>query len=216
MKRLITLIKGWFFKLLGQAEQANPEALLEAEVEEIKTNIARFNEAQVQLRSRIIQQKQALVSQETKLQKLDEKVRALLQLKQEELAANAALEAQQTKEGIIQTKSLVTSLEAQYEDLKVRKEIAVAEANNKVAKMRGKLGELQLRKVQAEMNELTRSLTSSELSSGGLDRLDAIFDKQIADATAGEEISQDQIDPTLTPEYRALQAKKALDLYRNS
>ena len=44
MGRLFRIIKGWFLRLIGSAEDANPRAILEAEIADFHKASAQYNQ----------------------------------------------------------------------------------------------------------------------------------------------------------------------------
>ena len=44
MGRLFRIIKGWFLRIVGKAEDANPRAILEAEIADFHKASAQFNQ----------------------------------------------------------------------------------------------------------------------------------------------------------------------------
>ncbi len=194
-RRLANLIKGFFGLFVGGLEKKNPLALLEVEKENLRKQIAEFNQAlatHAALVERLIAQVRKLDAEETGLRA---KTKAMLQSGNRDVASQTALKLQGVDQ---QHDEMVTQLDAaekRYKELIRARDVSVKTARDKIDKLRRGIDEMKVQKAMAELNEMAAGMVAEIGGSGDtLNRLEGIVEEERTKAAGRARVARDSLD----------------------
>ncbi len=165
-KRLMNLIRGFFSLFIKGLESTNPEALIEAEKENLRTQISRFNESLAQhaaFTERLMRQVKTLSAKD---KELTAKITANLKAGNNKVAGQLALQLQTVKQQLEENQSQLEIAEKTFKDLEKSRDVAVREAQMKIEKLQNLVSETQMHEAQAELQEMAKGMISG-IGSGG-------------------------------------------------
>jgi phage shock protein A len=185
-RRLGNLIRGFFGLFIGGLEKKNPEALLEVEKENLRKQIAGFNQglaAHAGLVERLIAQVRRLDSEESQLRA---KTKALLQV---------ALRLQQIDRQHDDTRSQLEDAEKRYKELIRARDVSVKTARDKIQKLHFDIDDMKVHKAMAELNEMAAGMVTNIGGSGDtLNRLEEIVEQERSKAAGRARVARDSVD----------------------
>lgn len=166
VKRLSNLVKGFINLFIRGLEESNPKALIEAEKENLRTQISRFNQSLMQHRAfieRLMRQVKQLEAQE---RDMGAKVMAHLKVNNRSAAGQFALQLRTVKEQLEENRAQLVEAEKTYRELLRARDVSVKEAEQKIEKLRRMLSEAEMLEAQAELQEMAAGMVSSIGGSG--------------------------------------------------
>jgi len=194
-RRLSNLIKGFLGLFIGGLEKKNPAALLEVEKENLRKQIAGFNQglaSHAGLVERLIAQVRKLDAEENQLRA---KTKALLQAGAREPAAEAALRLQQVDRQHDETQTQLEEAEKRYKELIRARDVSVKTARDKIEKLRFDIDDMKVQKAMAELNEMAAGMVSTIGGSGDtLNRLEEIVEEERTKAAGRARVARDSVD----------------------
>ena len=194
-RRLGNLIKGFFSLFLSGAERRNPEALLELEKENLREQIARYNQGlatHAGLCERLMAQVRKLESDERELRA---KATAHLQAGVRDAAAQYALRLQTVQRELTENRTQLGQAESTYKDLTKARDVAVQAARAKIESLRQGIDDLKVKKAMAELTEMASGMVSSIGSSGEtLDRLHNMVEEERTRAAGRARVARDSME----------------------
>lgn len=203
-KRIGNLIRGFFGLFVSGLEKKNPEALLEVEKENLRTQISEYNKglaAHAALCERLISQ----VERESKeIRELTAKASAHLKAGNRKLAGEYALRLQKLKEDHAGNVDQLEDAEKTYEELKRARDVAVKAARDKIESLKRGIDETRIAKATAELNEMAAGMIN-EIGGAGdtLNRLEGIVREEREAAKGRARVAKDSIDTTELKEMEA-------------
>ena len=132
-RRIANLFRGFLSLFIGGIERQNPEALLEVEKENIRKQIANYNQglaAHAGLCERLMTQVKRLEQEERELRA---KTAANLRAGNRELASQQALRLQTVQRELVENRTQLESAEATYKELLRARDVSVKAAQAKIA-----------------------------------------------------------------------------------
>jgi phage shock protein A len=178
-KRISNLIRGFFGLFVSGLEKTNPEALLEVEKENLRAQIAKYNQglaSHAALCERLMTQVKRLEVEERELRA---KTAANLKAGNRELAGNYALRLQQVTTQLVENRKQLEQAEETYKDLEKARNVSVEAARNKIEALKYSIGDMKVKKATAEMMEMAGGMISSIGGSGDtLNRLQEMVDEE--------------------------------------
>ena len=194
-KRLGNLIKGMFLRLIGQAEKANPESLLEVEKEHLRKQIAEFNRGlatHAGLVERLITQVKKLGSEEDDLRA---KTAANLKAGNREAAGRLALKLKGVDKQHDDVAQQLEEAETRYKELVKARDVSVKEAKAKIDSLRRGIDDMKVQKAMAELNEMASGMVT-EIGGAGetLNRLEGIVEEERTKAAGRARVARDTLD----------------------
>lgn len=194
-RRIGNLIKGFFSRLIGGVERRNPEALLEVEKENLREQIAKYNQGLAQhaaLCERLISQVKRLESEE---KELHAKTSAQLRAGNKELAGQYALRYQAVKKEHQTVREQMETAETTYQELKSAREVAVKGAREKIEALSRDINSTKIAKATADLNEMAAGMVT-ELGGAGetMSRLEEMVREEKDKAAGRARIARDSID----------------------
>ena len=131
-KRIGNLIRGFFGLFVSGLEKQNPEALLEVERENLRKQIAQYNQglaAHAGLCERLIAQVKKLEIEERELRA---KTTALLRADSRDAAGQTALRLQTTQRELAEDRTQLEQAETTYRELIRARDVAIKNAQSKI------------------------------------------------------------------------------------
>jgi phage shock protein A len=164
--RISNLFKGFLSLFISGLEKQNPRALIEAEKENLRKQIARFNESlatHAGFCERLMRQIKNLESME---RDLSAKAAANLKVGNRAAAGQYALQLKTVKEQLEENRGQLKAAEDTFKKLVKSRDVAVTEAQAKIESLKRMLSETEMLEAQAELQEMAQGMISSIGGSG--------------------------------------------------
>lgn len=194
-KRISNLFRGFLGLFISGLERQNPEALLEVEQENLRKQIAQYNQglaSHAGLCERLMSQ---VRKQETEQRDLRARTTAQLRAGNKDAAAQYALRLQTLERELEENRKQLEQAEATYKDLLKTRDVSINAAKAKIQALRAGLDDLKVKKALAEMTEMASGMVSSIGSSGDtLDRLSTMVEDERSKAAGRARIARDSMD----------------------
>jgi phage shock protein A len=196
-RRLSNIFRGFLGLFISGLEKRNPEALLELEKENLRTQIAQFNQGlstHAGLCEKLIAQ---VKRQEAEEQDLKAKAAANLRAGNARLAGEIALELQRLRKDLADNRAQLTDAEKTYKDLVMSRDTAIKSARDKIETLRKGLDSMKMNRALAEMNEMASGMLTQIGGSGDtLDRLHQMVEEENTKAAGRARVARDSLDTT--------------------
>ena len=196
-KRMANLIRGFFGLFISGVERRNPEALLEVEKENLRKQIANYNQglaAHAGLCERLMTQIRKL---ETEERELRAKATGNLRAGNREAAGNYALRLQTVQRELGENRAQLEQAETTYKELIRARDVSVQAAQAKIASLKSSLDDLKIKKATAELTEMASGMISSIGGSGDtLDRLHKMVEEEREVASGRARVARDSLTTT--------------------
>lgn len=193
--RLYRLIRGSFGVLLGSLEGRHPEALLEVERENLRKQIAQYNQglsANAGLCERLIMQVKTLEKDERGLRA---KTTALVRAGNRELAGSFAVRLQAVQQGLQQSRADLEQAEQTYRQLIGARDAAIQNAQSRMEALRFMLDDLKLKRASAELTGMASGLVIRVGEAGDtLTRLQQIIEQERDKAAGKARLARDSLN----------------------
>jgi phage shock protein A len=195
--RLANLIRGFFGLFVSGVERRNPEALLEVEKENLRKQIANYNQglaAHAGLCERLMTQIRKL---ETEERELRAKAGANLRAGNREAAGNYALRLQTVQRELTENRAQLAQAETTYKELIAARDVSVRAAQAKIEALKSSLDDLKIKKATAELTEMASGMITSIGGSGDtLDRLHKMVEEERETAAGRARVARDSLNTT--------------------
>lgn len=193
--RIWNLIRGFGNLLIGKVEKQNPEMLIELEKENLRKQIANYNEGLV-AHAAILER---LMTQVKRLEKDQEllraKITANLRAGNKDLAAQLALSLQTVVRELEENRSQLEESEKTYNDLTKAREVAVRAAKAKIEELKNLLSSIKIKEATASLNEMASGMIANIGGSGDtLNRVHEILQERHEKASGRARVAKDSID----------------------
>jgi phage shock protein A len=165
-ERIKNLIRGFFSLFIKGLESENPEALIEAEKQNLRNQISRFNENlanHAAFTERLMRQIKTLTSKE---KQLTAKINANLKAGNKRVAGQLALQLQTVKSQLEENQQQLEIAEKTFKDLERSRDVAVREAQSKIEKLQALVSETEMLEAQAELQEMAKGMVGGIGGSG--------------------------------------------------
>jgi phage shock protein A len=196
-RRISNLFKGFFSLFISGLERDNPKALIEAEKENLREQIARFNDnlaTHAGFAERLMRQVKKLEKQD---HELAAKAAANLKAGNRSVAAQYALQLRTVKEQLEENRIQLEAAEETYKKLVKSRDVAVKEARAKIETLKRMLSETEMLEAQAELQEMASGMISSVGGSGDtLDRVEEYLNERRDKAAGRARVASSTIDTT--------------------
>lgn len=194
-KRISNLFQGFVGLFISGLERQNPEALLEIEQDNLRKQIAQYNQglaSHAGLCERLMAQ---VKKQEAEQRDLRARTSAHLRAGNREVAAQYALRLQTLESELEENRKQLEQAEATYKDLLKTRDVSINAAKAKIQAIRSGIDDLKVKRAQAEMTEMASGMVSSIGSSGDtLDRLSTMVEDERTKAAGRARIAKDSMD----------------------
>lgn len=191
-QRIMNLIKGFLSLFISGLEKQNPEALLEVEKDNIRKQVARYNEglaSHAGLCERLMGQVKKLEGDERDLRA---KASANLKVGNRDIAAQYALRLQTVVRELEENRRQLEDAETTYKNLLSSRDAAVAAAKMKIQSLKRSLDDLKIKRAMAELSEVASGMvTSIGSSSDTLDRLQEMVEEERQKAAGKARVARD-------------------------
>ncbi len=194
-RRFANLIRGFFGLFVSGLEKANPEALLEVEQENLRKQVAQYNQGlagHAGLAERLMSQVRKL---ETDERDLRARTAANLKVGNREAAGQMALRLQTVQRELVENRAQLEQAEKTYKELVTARDVAINAARQKIEGLKRDLSELKVKKAMAELTEMASGMVSSIGGSGDtLDRLHNMVQEEKEKASGRLRVAKDSMN----------------------
>lgn len=194
-ERLGNLIRGFFSLFISGLERQNPEALLEVETENLRKQIAQYNQglaSHAGLCESLMTQVKKLESEERELKA---KTTANLNAGNRNAAAQYALRLQTVQRELGENRNQLQQAETTYKDLLKARDVAVSSARAKIESLKSSISDMKMKKAMAELTEMASGMITSIGGSGDtLDRLQTMVEEERNKAAGRARVARDSMD----------------------
>jgi phage shock protein A len=205
-RRIGNLLRGFLGLFVSGLEKANPKALIEAEKENLRSQIARFNENLANhagFVERLMRQIKAQEKQETEL---TAKTAAHLKLGHRQVAGQYALQLKELRAQLEENRGQLQAAEDTYKKLVKSRDVSVREAQRKIESLKRMISETEMLEAQAELQEMATGMISSIGGSGDtLSRVEEYLNERRDKAAGRARVAASSID---TSEVELLEAEQ--------
>ncbi len=194
-QRIVNIFKGMLSLFVKGIEKRNPEALLELEQENLRKQIASFNQslaAHAGLAERLIGQVRKLEAEEKELRA---RTTAHLRAGNKSAAAQNALRLQQIVRDLEENRQQMSQADETYKNLVKSRDVAVAAARQKIDSLKGAINDMRMKTAVAEMTEMATGMIGSIGGSGDtLNRLHEMVEEERNKAAGRARVARDSMD----------------------
>jgi phage shock protein A len=194
-QRLVNLFRGFLGLFVSNLERRNPEALLELERENLRDQIAKYNQglaSHAALAERLMTQVRKLESDERDLRA---KTTANLKAGNQDVAGQYALRLQTVNRELTENRTQLGQAEETYRNLVKARDVAVTQAKAKIEALRQSLDDLKVKKALAELTEMASGMVSQIGSAGDtLDRLHTMVEEEREKAAGRARVARDSMN----------------------
>lgn len=194
-RRLSTLFRGFISLLLGGVERRNPEMLLEAEKENLRKQIASYNEglaAHAALCERLMAQVRKLENDDRDLRA---KATANLRAGNRDAAAQYALRLQTVQRELDENRTQLGQAEKTYRELLKAREVTVHTAQAKLESLKQSIDDLKIKRATAELTEMAAAMVGQAGGSGDtLNRLETMVEEERMKAAGRARLARDTMN----------------------
>lgn len=194
-RRLANLIRGFFSLFISGLEKQNPEALLEVEKENLRKQIANYNQglsAHAGLCEKLVTQ---IKRQESEERDLSAKAMANLKVGNKDAAAQYALRLQTVKRELEDNRAQAAAAEKTYQELIRARDVSVRTAQAKIESLKYALDDMKIKKATAELTEMASGMITQIGGSGDtLNRLHDIVEEERTKAAGRARVARDSLN----------------------
>src|SRR5215468_2155367 len=194
-RRISNLFRGFIGLFVSGLERQNPEALLEVEKENLRRQIANYNQglaAHAGLCERLMTQVRKLEGEERDLRA---KATANLRAGNRDAAAQYALRLQTVERELTENRAQLEQAEKTYKDLVRARDVAITAARTKIESLKSGINDLKMKRALAELTEMASGMITSIGGSGEtLDRLTTMVNEERDKAAGRARVARDTLD----------------------
>jgi phage shock protein A len=205
-RRISNLIKGFLSLFISGIERENPRALIESEKENLRKQIARFNDSlatHAGFCERLMRQVKNLETQE---RDLAAKAAANLKVGNRAAAGQYALQLKTVKEQLEENRTQLQAAEETFKKLVASRDVAIRDAQVKIESLKRLLSETEMLEAQAELQEMAQGMISSIGSSGDtMNRLDEYLTERRDKAAGRARVAASTVD---TSQVKLMEAEQ--------
>ena len=194
-KRIGNLFRGFIGLFVSNLERQNPEALLEVEQENLRTQIARYNQGLASHAGLC----ENLMAQVKKLE-VDErdfraKAAANLRVGNRDAASQYALRLQTVTRELEENRVQLAQAETTYKELIRARDVSIKAAKAKIESLKTGLSDLKIKKATAELSEMASGMISQIGGAGDtLDRLEGMVNEERTKAAGRARVARDSLN----------------------
>lgn len=209
-KRLANLLRGFLSLFVSGLEKANPRALIEAEKENLRQQIGRFNENLANHAAFVERLLRQVKNLETQERDLAAKAAANLKVGNRAAAGQYALQLKTVKEQLEENQRQLEAAEETFEKLTKSRDVAVREAQAKIESLKRLLTETEMLEAQAELQEMAQGMITEIGGSGDtLNRVEEYLTERRDQAAGRARVASTAIDTSQVELVEAEQAALA-------
>lgn len=194
-RRLKTLVRGFLGLFISGLEKANPRALIEAEKQNLRVQISRFNENLAEHAGFVERLMRQIKNLENDEQELAAKTAAMLKLGHRGPAGQAALRLKTLRAQLDENRQQLEAAEATYQKLVKARDVSVRDAKEKIEKLRRMISEAEMLEAQAELQEMAQGMIGA-IGAGGdtLSRVEEYLTERRDKAAGRARVASSSID----------------------
>lgn len=196
-QRLANLLKAFANLFVTDLERRNPEALLQLEAENLRKQVASFNQGlatHAGLCERIMGQ---VRKQEAEQRDLKAKTTAHLRAGNRSAAGQYAVRLQALERELEENRRQLAQAEETYKNLVKARDVAVASARAKIESLKGAITDMRMKQAMAEMHEMAAGMVSEIGGSGDtMNRLHEMVEDERTKAAGRARVAKDALDMT--------------------
>lgn len=193
--RIGNLIRGFLSLFIAGIEKRNPEALLEAEKENLRTQIAKYNQglaSHAALCERLMSQ---VRKEEAEEKDLRAKTAANLKAGNREVAGQYALRLQALQKELSENRAQLEQANNTYQELIRARDVTVRAAQQKIEALKFTISDMKVKQAVAEMTEMASGMIGSIGGSGDtLNRLEEMVGEERDKAAGRARVAKDSLD----------------------
>jgi phage shock protein A len=194
-KRIGNLFRGFFGLFVGGVEKMNPEALLEVEKENLRKQIAEYNQGLASHATLCEQLVSQVKRQEGEERDLHQKTSALLRVNNRDAAGQYALRLQTVQRELTENRQQLENAEKTYQGLISARDVSIRAAQKKIEDLKYALSDLKIKKATAELTEMAGGMISSIGGAGDtLNRLHTMVEEERNKAAGRVRVAKDSFD----------------------
>jgi phage shock protein A len=206
-RRISNLIRGFLGLFISGIERQNPRALIEAEKENLRKQIARFNDNLANHAGFCERLMRQIKNLETQERDLTAKAAANLKVGNRAAAGQYALQLKTVKEQLEENRAQLVAAEETYKKLVQARDVSVREAQNKIESLKRLLTETEMLEAQAELQEMAKGMISTIGGSGDtLARVEEYVTERRDKAAGRARVASSSID---TSQVQLMEAEQA-------
>ncbi len=194
-QRLGNLLKAFANLFVTDLEKRNPEALLQLEAENLRKQVASFNQGlatHAGLCERIMGQ---VRKQESEQRDLKAKTTAHLRAGNRNAAGQYAVRLQAVEAELAENRRQLGQAEETYKNLVKARDVAVASARAKIEGLKGAITDMRMKQAMAEMHEMASGMVSEIGGSGDtINRLHEMVEEERTKAAGRARVARDALD----------------------
>jgi phage shock protein A len=212
--RIATLFKGFLSLFISGIEKANPRAMIEAEKENLRKQIAMFNDNLAQHAGFVERLLRQVKNLETKEKEITARVAANIKAGNRQVAGELALELQLIKGQLEENRTQLATSEETYKKLVKTRDVSIKEAQAKIESLKRLLTEAEMMEAQASLQEMAKGMISKIGGSGDtIARVEEYLTERRDKAAGRSRVASSTIDTTevqMKESERAALADQAL------
>ena len=194
-KRVGNLIRGFFSLFISGMERKNPEALLEVEKENLREQIAKYNQglaSHAGLCERLMAQ---IKKEEGEERELRAKTGANLRANNKTAAAQYALRLQTVQRELEENRKQLEQAESTYKNLLQARDVAISAAKAKIDSLKASIDDMKVKQAMAELTEMASGMISEIGGSGDtLNRLQEMVEEERNKAAGRARVAKDSMN----------------------
>jgi phage shock protein A len=194
-RRIANLFRGFLSLFVSSIEKQNPEALLELERENLREQVASFNQGlatHAGMCERLMGQVRKL---ETEQKEFRAKTAAHLRANNKAAAGQYALRLQGIEAQLEENRKQLEQAEATYKNLVKARDVAVQTARAKIEGLKGAINEMRMNQAMAEIHEMAAGMISNIGGAGDtLNRVHEMVEEERTKAAGRARMAKDSID----------------------
>jgi len=194
-QRLANLMQAFANLFVTGLEKRNPEALLQLEAENLRKQVASFNQGlatHAGLCERIMGQ---VRKQEAEQRDLKAKTTAHLRAGNRNAAGQYAVRLQTVERELEENRRQLAQAEETYKNLVKARDVAVASAKAKIESLKGAITDMRMKQAMAEMHEMAAGMVSEIGGSGDtINRLHEMVEDERTKAAGRARVAKDSLD----------------------
>ena len=192
IKRILHFFKSLFGSAVTELEKSNPDALLQAEKENLRSQIQRYNQglaAHAAMVEKLIAQVKGQEEMEDHLLTM---IKSNVSAGNEELAGRQALKLNEVRAELSTNREQLDAAEQTYQEMTRNREASIKEAQKKIESLQSKINELRVKEATADLSEMASTMTADMGgASETLSRLESMVEDARAKAAGRARVAQD-------------------------
>ena len=194
-KRFSNLIKGFLGLFISGMERQNPRALLEVEKENLRAQIAKYNQGLASHAAMCERLMTQVKKQDAEERDLRAKTTAHLRAGNRDMAAQLALRLQKVTSELTENRKQLEQAEDTYKDLVKARDVTVDAAKSKIEALKYTIDDMEIKRATAEMTEMASGMISSIGGSGDtLNRLEEMVGEERDKAAGRARVAKDSLN----------------------